>query len=47
VFAIADRIAVLRLGELVDTIDAKDTDTQQIVELMTTGRSGGQSTGER
>jgi D-xylose transport system permease protein len=47
VFAIADRIAVLRLGELVDTVDVKDADTQQIVELMTTGRSGGPSTGER
>jgi D-xylose transport system permease protein len=47
VFAVADRIAVLRLGEMVDTVDAKDADTQQIVELMTTGRSGDQSTGAR
>jgi ABC-type sugar transport system ATPase subunit len=47
VFAIADRIAVLRLGEMVATVDTADTDAQEIVELMTTGRSGSQSTGER
>jgi ABC-type sugar transport system ATPase subunit len=47
VFAIADRIAVLRLGEMVDTVEVSDVDPQQVVELMTTGRSGGQPTGDR
>ena len=38
VFAVADRIAVLRLGNLVATVDTSDVDSQEIVELMTTGR---------
>jgi ABC-type sugar transport system ATPase subunit len=38
VFAVADRIAVLRLGNLVTTVDAADVDSQEVVELMTTGR---------
>jgi ABC-type sugar transport system ATPase subunit len=38
VFAVADRIAVLRLGHLVATLDASKVDSQDVVELMTTGR---------
>jgi ABC-type sugar transport system ATPase subunit len=38
VFAVADRIAVLRLGNLVTTVDVSDVDSQEVVELMTTGR---------
>jgi ABC-type sugar transport system ATPase subunit len=38
VFAVADRIAVLRLGDMVATVDASQVDSQDVVELMTTGR---------
>jgi ABC-type sugar transport system ATPase subunit len=38
VFAVADRIAVLRLGNMVTTVDAADVNSQEVVELMTTGR---------
>ncbi|WJV53014.1 ATP-binding cassette domain-containing protein [Pectobacteriaceae bacterium CE90] len=39
VFAVADRIAVLRLGQMVGEGPAKSFDTQRVVELMTTGQS--------
>ncbi len=39
VFAVADRIAVLRLGEMVGEGPASEFDSQRVVELMTTGRS--------
>jgi ABC-type sugar transport system ATPase subunit len=38
VFAVADRIAVLRLGNMVATVAASEVDSQEIVQLMTTGR---------
>ncbi|HEY6625283.1 MAG TPA: ATP-binding cassette domain-containing protein [Acidimicrobiales bacterium] len=38
VFAVADRIAVLRLGHLVSSGPVEDYDTQSTVELITTGR---------
>jgi ABC-type sugar transport system ATPase subunit len=38
VFAVADRIAVLRLGYLVASVTASEVDSQDVVELMTTGR---------
>jgi D-xylose transport system permease protein len=37
VFAVADRIAVLRLGVLVAQVPARDVDSRQVVELITTG----------
>ena len=49
VFAVADRIAVLRLGEMVGEGPASEFDSQRVVELMTTGRSDrrpGADTGE-
>jgi ABC-type sugar transport system ATPase subunit len=39
VFAVSDRIAVLRLGQLVATVDTGEVDSQEVVELITTGRS--------
>ncbi len=39
VFAVADRIAVLRLGEMVAVREAAQADPQLIVELMTTGQA--------
>jgi len=39
VFQVADRIAVLRLGELVAQRPAAEMDPQIAVDLMTTGRS--------
>jgi ABC-type sugar transport system ATPase subunit len=39
VFEVADRIAVLRLGRLVDVRRAADIDAQVVVDLMTTGMS--------
>jgi D-xylose transport system permease protein len=39
VFAVADRIAVLRLGRMVGVGEASKLDAQMVVELMTTGRS--------
>ena len=38
VFAVANQIAVLRLGNLVAEVKASDVDSQQVVELMTTGQ---------
>ncbi|HVW55825.1 MAG TPA: ATP-binding cassette domain-containing protein [Rhizobiaceae bacterium] len=39
VFAVADRIAVLRLGKMVGAGPASAFDSQMVVDLMTTGRS--------
>jgi D-xylose transport system permease protein len=38
--AVADRVAVLRLGQLVSVGPLAQYDAQSIVELMTTGTSG-------
>jgi D-xylose transport system permease protein len=48
VFAVADRIAVLRLGKMVGAGPASAFDSQMVVDLMTTGRSDRQppSSGE-
>jgi D-xylose transport system ATP-binding protein len=40
VFAVADSIAVLYLGQMVAQVDAKSVNNQQVVELITAGRSG-------
>ncbi len=40
VFQVADRIAVLYLGALVAQVQARDVTNNQVVELITTGRSG-------
>ena len=40
VFAVADRIACLYLGRMVADVSTKDVDYRQVVELITTGRSG-------
>ena len=42
VFAVADRLAVLRLGRMVGAGAAADFDAQTVVELMTTGRASRQ-----
>jgi D-xylose transport system permease protein len=39
VFAVADRLAILRLGRMVAADKATEFDPQRVVELMTTGRS--------
>ena len=39
VFRVADRIAVLQLGRLVDVSPAKALDRQIVVDLMTSGHS--------
>jgi D-xylose transport system permease protein len=39
VFSVADRIAVLRLGQMVAAGEASRFDPQMVVELMTTGQS--------
>ncbi|MBX3140381.1 MAG: sugar ABC transporter ATP-binding protein [Trueperaceae bacterium] len=39
VFAVADRIAVMRLGQVVSEGPASGTDVQTVVELMTTGNA--------
>jgi ABC-type sugar transport system ATPase subunit len=39
VFAVADRVAVLRLGRLVGVRKIAETDAQTVVDLMTTGTS--------
>lgn len=39
VFAVADRIAVMRLGRVVSEGPTADTDVQTVVELMTTGKA--------
>lgn len=38
VFEVADRIAVMRLGEVVSELPVSETDVQTTVELMTTGK---------
>jgi D-xylose transport system ATP-binding protein len=40
VFQVADRIAVLYLGKLAAQVRANDMKSNQVVELITTGRSG-------
>ncbi len=39
VFAVSDRLAILRLGRIVGAGPAAEFDPQSVVELMTTGRS--------
>ena len=41
VFAVADRLAILHLGEMVVEGPASEFDRQSVVELMTTGVSAG------
>jgi ABC-type sugar transport system ATPase subunit len=41
VMSVADRIAVLRLGQIVSSGDATNYDTQGLVQLMTTGERAG------
>jgi D-xylose transport system ATP-binding protein len=40
VFEVADDIAVLYLGQLVAQVETRDVNNSQVVELITTGRSG-------
>jgi len=40
VLQVADRIAVLYLGRMAAIVDRKEVDQQQLVELITTGRTG-------
>jgi D-xylose transport system ATP-binding protein len=40
VFAVADRISVLYLGRMAAQVNAKDVTSNQVVELITTSRSG-------
>ncbi|PWJ26773.1 monosaccharide ABC transporter ATP-binding protein (CUT2 family) [Branchiibius hedensis] len=40
VMQVADKIAALYLGQTAAIVDAKDVTTTQVVELITTGRSG-------
>ena len=40
VMEVADRVAVLYLGRVAAVVNAKDSSTTQIVELITAGRSG-------
>jgi len=40
VMQVADRVAILYLGRLAAEVHAKDSSTTQIVELITSGRSG-------
>ncbi len=40
VLQVADRIAILYLGQMAATVDRSSVDQQQLVELITTGRSG-------
>lgn len=40
VLQVADRIAVLYLGEMAAIVDRKDVDQRQLVELITLGRTG-------
>jgi D-xylose transport system ATP-binding protein len=40
VMEVADRVAALFLGRVAAEVDTKDTSTTQIVELITSGRSG-------
>ena len=41
VFAVADDIAVLYLGSLVETVAVKDVTSNQVVELITSGQATG------
>lgn len=40
VMEVADRVATLYLGRIAAVVEAKDSSTTQLVELITTGRSG-------
>jgi D-xylose transport system ATP-binding protein len=40
VLQVSDRIAALYLGQMAAIVDRKDVNQQQLVELITTGRSG-------
>jgi D-xylose transport system ATP-binding protein len=40
VFAVADEIGVLYLGQMVAQFDVKSVNSNQVVELITGGRSG-------
>lgn len=40
VMQVADRIATLYLGQMAAQVEAKDVTTGQVIELITTGRSG-------
>ena len=40
VLQVADRIAALYLGQMAAIVERKDVNQQQLVELITTGRSG-------
>jgi D-xylose transport system ATP-binding protein len=40
VFQVADRISVLYLGKMAAQVKAKDVKSNQVVELITSGRSG-------
>jgi ABC-type sugar transport system ATPase subunit len=41
VFAVADRMVVLRLGRRVASFDAADTDADEVVAAITGARDGG------
>ena len=41
----ADDIAVLYLGNLVETVSTKDVTSNQVVELITTGQASGREIG--
>ena len=41
VMEVADRVVALFLGRVAAEVQTKDTNTTQIVELITSGRSGG------
>jgi D-xylose transport system ATP-binding protein len=40
VLQVADRVAALYLGQMAAIVERKDVNQQQLVELITTGRSG-------
>jgi D-xylose transport system ATP-binding protein len=41
IFQVADNIAALYLGSMAGQVKKKDVTTNQVIELMTTGKSGG------
>jgi D-xylose transport system ATP-binding protein len=45
VFQVADEIAVLYLGNLVETVATKDVTSNQVVELITSGQATGRAKG--
>ncbi len=45
VFQVADEIAVLYLGNLVETVATKDVTSNQVVELITSGQASGRANG--